>query len=61
MKTIKQKSGRIERVSDKEAIVRVKTGGWDYCPKSEYKESIRTPKSENVNEQPKKGKSSKKA
>lgn len=37
MKTIKQKSGRIERVSDKEAIDRVKTGGWDYCPKSEYK------------------------
>lgn len=38
MKTIKQKSGRIERVSDKEAIERVKTGGWNYCSKSEYKD-----------------------
>jgi len=37
MKTIKQKSGRIERVSDKDAIDRVKSGGWEYCPKSEYK------------------------
>lgn len=61
MKTIKQKSGRIERVSDKEAIIRVKTGGWDYCPKSEYKELIRKPKSETSDDKPKKGKTSNKS
>ena len=46
MKTIKQKSGKIERVSDREAIDRVRSGGWDYCSKSEWKSLTRKPKSE---------------
>lgn len=60
MKTIKQKSGKIERVSDKEAMSRVKLGGWDYCSKSEYKELTRKSNSDSLNEKPKKGKSSRK-
>lgn len=54
MKTIKQKSGRIERVSDKEAILRVKSGGWEYCPKSEYKAITRKEKEPKEDKQEKK-------
>ena len=55
MKTIKQKSGRIDRVSDKEATQRVKSGGWDYCSKSEWKSLTRKPKNESQNDKPRKG------
>ena len=61
MKTIKQKSGRIDRVSDKEANERVKIGGWEYCPKSEWKLITRKPKNESKDDKPRKGKSSSKA
>ena len=36
-KTIKNKDGRVIRVSNDEAVTRVKTGDWKYCPKSEFK------------------------
>ena len=36
MKTIKTKSGEIERLSNQEAEAKVK-GGATYCPKSEWK------------------------
>lgn len=36
MKTIKTKSGEIERLGDKEAEAKVKAGA-KYCPKSEWK------------------------
>lgn len=61
MKTIKQKSGKIDRVSDKEAIERVRVGGWDYCPKSEWKSITRKPKNESNDDKPRKGKGSSKA
>jgi hypothetical protein len=61
MKTIKQKSGKIERVNDKEAEMRVKSGGWDYCPKSEYKAITRKPKTEDSDDKPRKGKTSSQA
>jgi hypothetical protein len=38
MKCIKNKSGNIERVSDRAAQERVSTGQWVYVPKHEYKE-----------------------
>ena len=61
MKTIKQKSGKVERVNDKEVEMRVKSGGWDYCPKSEYKEITRKPKTEDSDDKPRKGKTTSKA
>ena len=61
MKTIKQKSGKIERVNDKEAEMRVKSGGWDYCSKSEYKAMTRKPKNEDSDDKQRKGKTSIKA
>lgn len=37
MKTIKTKSGEIERLSDQEAENKVKAKNATYCPKSEWK------------------------
>jgi len=61
MKTIKQKSGKIERVKDSEAILRVKSGNWEYCPKSEWKQLNVTETSEEKNDRKTKKKSSSKA
>jgi len=36
MKTVK-KSKEVRRVKDKAAVKMVKSQGWQYCPKSEYK------------------------
>lgn len=61
MKTIKQKTGKIDRVSDSEAEIKVKSGYWEYCSKSEYKAFTRKPKNEDSDDKPRKGKTSKKA
>jgi hypothetical protein len=39
MKTIKHKTGEIKRLNDKEAhkLVSQKHLGWNYCPKSAFK------------------------
>ena len=42
MKTIK-KNKKIQRASDKDAEQMVKTEGWKYCPKSEWKNIRDTP------------------
>ena len=46
MKCIKRTKGEsvIIRVDDKDADVKVSTGAWDYCPKSEWKSLTRRPK-----------------
>ena len=54
MKTIKTKNGTIRRVKDNEAEIGVKSSGWVYVPKSEWK-SLTIP-----NEEPTKEKKSKK-
>ena len=43
MKCIK-KHGVIKRVSDAEAINLVNEKGWEFCPKSEWKKSVRDEK-----------------
>lgn len=49
MKCIKSKSGKtIERVKDEVASAKVKTGMWNYCPKSEWKKATRKNITENV-------------
>lgn len=46
MKTLRNKTtGKIERVKDKEAVLKVKYG-FEYVPKSEWKNQFKTPKIE---------------
>ena len=41
MKCIK-KGEQIKRVKDQEALEMVESEGWEYCPKSEWKEKVRS-------------------
>ena len=59
MKTIK-KGKKIVRVADKEADARVKTQGWKYCPKSEWREKVRDARPEVVAKKAPKNKKNKK-
>jgi hypothetical protein len=58
MKTIKNlKTGKLQRVSDKEAQNLVGLSGWQYCPKNEWKTSTReVPKEEKKEKKEKKKK-----
>ena len=58
MKTVKKKN-KIERVSNKDAEVRVKNG-WTYCPKQEWKEKVRDAKPNKPNKKILKNKKNKK-
>jgi hypothetical protein len=40
MKTVKQ-GKEVKRVSDSDAEIMIKKGGWAYCPKSEWKSKVR--------------------
>jgi hypothetical protein len=41
MKCIKNQTGEIRRVADKDADVKVKSYGWAFVPKSEWKTQVR--------------------
>jgi hypothetical protein len=41
MKTIKTKNGTIRRVKDNEAELGIKSSGWIYVPKSEWKNLVK--------------------
>jgi hypothetical protein len=41
MKCIKNQTGEIRRVADKDADVKVKSYGWVFVPKSEWKTKVR--------------------
>lgn len=41
MKCIKNQTGEIRRVADKDADVKVKSYGWTFVPKSEWKTKVR--------------------
>jgi hypothetical protein len=42
MKTIRNLSKKIwQRVTEQEARAKVGVAGWEYCPKSEWKENVR--------------------
>jgi len=43
MKCIK-KHGVIKRIRNNKAILAVEEDGWEYCPKSEWKEKVRDAK-----------------
>ena len=67
IKTIKKTNtreiGEIIRTEEKDAILKVKTGVWDYCPKSEWKDytgRVKSKKTDQVTDQSttKKGKKS---
>jgi len=40
MKTVKQ-GKEVKRVSDSDAKIMINKGGWAYCPKSEWKSTVR--------------------
>lgn len=47
MKTISNEAKKIwKRVTNEEAQSTVGRAGWKYCPKSEWKENVRSPKTE---------------
>jgi hypothetical protein len=50
MKCIKNQSGEIRRVENKEAFAKVGYG-WEFVPKSEWKAVTRKPKSEQASEE----------
>ncbi len=44
--------GDIRRVDNAEADVKVSTGYWAFCPKSEWKAATRKPKNDQATDQP---------
>ncbi len=46
-----QSIGTIRRVADTEADVKVSTGVWAFCPKSEWKLATRKPKTDQATDQ----------
>ena len=56
MKCIKNKQGEIRRVSDADADSKVKSYGWVFIPKSEWKINVRDFNKKQVNEKDRKEK-----